>query len=233
MSPRILIITPAFNEEATIGEVVASLEKELPSADILVVNDGSPDSTSEIISQLNVRVLEHPFNLGIGATMQTGYCYAHKHGYDMAVQVDADGQHPPDQVRHLLEPVEKGEVDVAIGTRFYGAEYAHSWTRLTGIKILSKVVSFILGTKITDTTSGFRGVNRGVIEFFSRNYPEDYPEAEAIVLLHRAGFSIKEVSVRFEERKGGVSSISFLNGIYYMIKVLLAIFVDLLKKIER
>lgn len=233
MSSKILVIIPAYNEEAALKMVITSVQKELPSADILVVNDGSTDFTGEIARDLDVVVIEHPFNLGIGATMQTGFRYAAYRNFDIAVQVDGDGQHPADQIKYILEPVERGEADVVIGSRFYGGGYTLTWARWMGIKVFSKVISLILKEKVTDTTSGFRAVNRKVIEFCSTNYPEDYPEVEAIVLLHKVGFTIKEVPVKFEVRKGGVSSITPSMAFYYMVKVLLAVFIDLLKKIER
>lgn len=233
MLRKILIIIPTYNEAATLERVITSVQKELPSAGILVVNDGSTDSTAKIARALKVKVIEHPFNLGIGAAMQTGYRYAASMGYDIAVQVDGDGQHLADQIKYILEPVKRGEADVTIGSRFYRREYTHTWPRWIGMKLLSQLISLILREKLTDTTSGFRAVNREVIKFYSTYYPEDYPEVEAIVLLHKAGFTIKEVPVKFEERKGGISSITPFRGIYYMAKVLLAVLVDLLKKIER
>lgn len=230
---KILVIIPAYNERSTIEMVITSVRKELTSADILVVSDGSTDSTVEIARRLKVSVAEHPFNLGIGATMQTGYRYAALKGYDIAIQVDGDGQHPADQIKYIVASVEKGEADVAIGSRFLGGEYSHTLARWVGMKIFSRVISLIVREKITDTTSGFRAANKKVIQFYSAHYPEDYPEVEAVVLLHKAGFTIREVSVRFEERQGGASSITPLRSVYYMVKVLLAVFVNLMKKIER
>ncbi len=230
---RVLIIIPAYNEASTIEMVIASIKKELSSADILVVSDGSTDSTAEIARALNVYVVEHPFNLGIGATMQTGYRFAALKEYDVAVQVDGDGQHPADQIKYIVEPVKKGEADVAIGSRFLGEEYSHTLARWVGMKIFSQVISLIVREKVTDTTSGFRAASKKVIQFYSAHYPEDYPEVEAIVLLHKAGFTVREVSVRFEERQGGATSITPLRSVYCMVKVFLAVFVDLMKKIER
>lgn len=228
-----IIIVPAYNEAENIRGVLLSLRKERPQDDIVVVNDGSTDSTGEIARALDVVVIEHPFNLGIGATIQTGCRYAFRKGYDIAIQVDGDGQHPADQIKHILEPIERGEADITIGSRFNGGGYPHTWARWVGIKVFSKVISLILRKKFTDPTSGFRAVNREVIKFYSSNYPEDFPEVEAIVLLNIAGFTIKEITVRFEERRGGVSSITPLGGFYYMVKVLLAVFVDLLRRIKR
>lgn len=229
--PKILIIIPAFNEQASIQGVLSAVKKHLPGADIVVVNDGSADSTALIAQKEGVVVLNHPYNMGIGATMQTGYKYASRKGYGIAVQVDADGQHPADQIEKLIEPVAKGRADLVVGSRFLGAgDYKPSLARGAGISIFSNVVSAIIRERVTDTTSGFRAAGRRCIDFFADHYPDDYPEVEALVLLHKKGFSIMEVPVRMSEREGGRSSITPIRSVYYMIKVLLAIFVDLLKK---
>jgi glycosyltransferase involved in cell wall biosynthesis len=231
-SPRVLIIIPAYNEEESIGSVIEAVKSVGPPADILVVNDGSKDKTASVARRYGLTVVDHPFNMGIGATMQTGYRYAARAGYDIAVQVDADGQHPADQIKHLIEPIAKNVAQVVVGSRFLGpGEYRPSFARIAGMALFSKLVSAILRERVTDTTSGFRAVGREVIEFFSRNYPEDYPEAEALVLLHKKGFVIMEISVKMVERTGGRSSITPVKSIYYMIKVMIAIFVDLLKRV--
>jgi glycosyltransferase involved in cell wall biosynthesis len=230
---KILVVVPAFNEASSIRGVISSIREEVKEAEILVVNDGSSDSTALEAASMNVHLLSHPFNLGIGATMQTGYKYAKSKNFDIVVQVDGDGQHPADQIRLLVNPVIRGETDIAIGSRFFSDCYDHTWVRWVGMQVFSKTISAIIGEKITDTTSGFRAVNSDVISFFSSHYPEDYPEVEAIVLCHRAGFRIREIPATFSKRKGGVSSISTVGGIFYMAKVLLAVFVDLLKRIEK
>jgi len=172
--------------------------------------------------------------MGIGAAMQTGYSYAALNNYDIAVQVDADGQHPPDQIPFLIQPIMEQKADMAIGSRFLGnGNYRPSLARNIGIRIFSMLLSAITSQRLTDTTSGFRAVNKGVIKFFAKNYPEDYPEVEAIVLLRKARFNIIEVSVKMEARIGGKSSITPLHAVYYMIKVLLAVLIDILKKVER
>lgn len=230
---KLLIIIPAFNEEASLGGVISAIRHSVPQADILVVNDGSRDSTSGIAEAAGVIVLDHIFNLGIGATMQTGYRYALAKGYDIAVQVDADGQHPADQIGRIIEPIIAGKADMVVGSRFLGTgDYKPSFARSTGMAVFSRVVSAIIREKVTDTTSGFRASGRRCIRFFSDHYPDDYPEVEALVLLHKLGFSIMEVPVRMEERAGGRSSITPVKSVYYMVKVLLAIFVDLLKKVD-
>jgi len=231
---RVLVIMPAYNEAESIGAVISAVKKELPDADIFVVNDGSKDATSSIAKRLGAIVADLPYNMGIGAAMQTGYRYAFANDYDIAIQVDADGQHPPDQINNLVAPVMEQKADMVIGSRFLGeGEYYPSFARHLGMKIFAFVVSVMTGRKITDTTSGFRAANKGVIRFFANNYPEDYPEVEAIVLLRKAGFNIIETPVRMEARAGGVSSITPLRSLYYMVKVLLAVFVDMLKKVER
>lgn len=228
---KLLVIIPAFNEEETIASVITDVRTNVPEADILVVNDGSRDSTGTVAESMGAITLTHLYNLGIGATMQTGYKYARINGYDMAVQVDADGQHRADYIRALIRPILENTAQVTIGSRFLeDGDYRPSFARNAGMAVFSKVVSMILGEKVTDTTSGFRACGREVISFFSQAYPDDYPEVEALVLLHRKGFRIMEVPVKMSERAGGRSSITPTKSVLYMFKVLLAIFVDLLKK---
>ena len=227
----LLIIIPAFNEAERIPGVIGDLRANLDNADILVVDDGSRDGTSAIARELGVNVLTMPFNLGIGGAMQAGYCYAQRRGYDIAVQFDGDGQHLAREIHNLLQPVMTGNADIAIGSRFLGqGDYRPSFSRKVGIKVFSTILSSILGTRVTDTTSGFRAANRKVIEFYSHTYPDDYPEVEALVLLHKAGMKIAEVPVHMRDRPSGQSSITAVRSVYYMVKVLLAVFIDLLKK---
>ncbi|GMR05137.1 MAG: glycosyltransferase family 2 protein [Thermodesulfobacteriota bacterium] len=229
--PKTLIIIPAYNEEANIGGVISDVMENVSEAHILVVDDGSFDSTATTARRHGVTVLSHPYNMGIGATMQTGYKYAAKKGYDIAVQVDADGQHLADQITHLLGPLIEKKADLVVGSRFIAESgYRPSLARSAGMAFFSRLVSFIIKEKVTDTTSGFRAAGRPCIEFFSHRYPDDYPEVEALVLLHKKGFSIMEVPVKMAERKGGRSSITPVWSLYYMIKVLLAIMVDMLKR---
>ncbi len=229
-----LIIIPAYNEEANIEAVIEDLKEHVPEFNILVVDDGSIDRTAEVARRTGSAVVSLPFNQGIGTAVQTGYIYAARYGYSIAVQFDGDGQHRADQIGAIIEPLRKGEADLVVGSRFLGAgQYKTPLSRLMGIKLLSRIISIVTKTKITDPTSGFRAASRGVIEFFSRWYPDDYPEPESLVFLHRAGFRIKEVPVLMRQRQAGRSSITFLRGIYYMIKVTLAIFIDLMKRIPR
>jgi glycosyltransferase involved in cell wall biosynthesis len=231
MMMSLLIIIPAFNEAESISGVIGDLNANLSGADILVVDDGSVDATARIASDLGVNVLKLPFNLGIGGAMQAGFLYAQREGYDIAVQFDGDGQHLAREIKKLLQPVVAGNADIALGSRFLGqGDYKPSFSRKVGIRVFSTILSCILGTRVTDTTSGFRAANRRVIEFFSRTYPDDYPEVEALVLLHKAGMTIAEVPVQMRERTSGQSSITAVRSVYYMVKVLLAVCIDLLKK---
>ena len=228
---KIIIIVPAYNEEKSLHGVVQDLRNHVPQADILVVNDGSRDRTEMVARDLGVKVLGLPFNLGIGGAMQTGYRYAEQNGYDIAIQFDGDGQHVASEVKELYVGLQQGRADIIVGSRFLQpGDYRPSFFRKLGILIFSVVLSAILRMRVTDTTSGFRAANRRVIEFFARSYPEDYPEVESLVLLHRAGMTMGEVPVVMRDRMEGRSSITPIRSAYYMIKVLLAVFIDLLKK---
>jgi hypothetical protein len=230
---KILIIVPAYNEEASLPGVIRDLREHIPSADVLVVNDGSRDATVLVARELGVMALDLPFNLGIGGAMQTGYLYAERNGYDIAVQFDGDGQHLASEIQKLLEPLEANRADLVVGSRFMNiGGYKAPVFRKMGIRIFSLVLSGIMGTTVTDSTSGFRAVNRRVIEFFAHTYPDDYPEVEALVLLHKMGLRMTEVPAAMQERTGGRSSITPIRSIYYMTKVLMAIFIDLMKKVR-
>ncbi len=230
---KILAIVPAYNEEASLPGVIRDLREHVPAADVLVVNDGSRDATVLVARKLGVMVLDLPFNLGIGGAMQAGYLYAERNGYDIAVQFDGDGQHLASAIKKLIEPLATGKTDLVIGSRFLNpGGYKAPVFRKLGIGIFSIVLSRILGMAMTDCTSGFRAANRRVIEFFGRTYPDDYPEVESLVLLHKAGMRMVEVSITMRERTGGKSSITPIRSIYYMTKVLMAIFIDLMKKVR-
>jgi glycosyltransferase involved in cell wall biosynthesis len=228
---NILVIIPAYNEEGSVGKVIEEVRTHLFQTDILVVSDGSTDRTSEKARASGATVLELPFNLGIGGAMQAGYQYAWQRGYNIAIQVDADGQHDPREITKLLKALEEKKIDVALGSRFIGdSEYKSSFMRRIGITIFSGVISMIVGQKITDPTSGFRAANRKAIQLFALNYPQDYPEPEVVILLHQCRLKMIEVAVGMSERYSGESSITKIRSIYYMVKVLLAIFVDCFKK---
>lgn len=221
---RILFIVPAYNEEANLAAVIQGLRDHYPADDILVVNDGSTDDTGHVARQAGALLLDLPFNLGIGGAVQSGLLVAKRHGHDVALQFDGDGQHTPDEIAPLLARLEAGDCDVVVGSRFVErSAYRTPAARRTGIAILSLVHRMVLRRRITDPTSGFRAYNRGAIEFLAEEYPHDYPEPESIVTLIRNGFRVVEVKVEMKPRQGGRSSITFWRAVYYMFKVLVAI----------
>ncbi|MBC7185663.1 MAG: glycosyltransferase family 2 protein [Calditrichaeota bacterium] len=229
-TPRILAIVPALNEERNVGRVVAQLRAHPRAIDVLVVDDGSTDNTAAVARAQGARVISLPFNLGIGGAVQTGFKYAQRHGYDIAVQVDGDGQHDVREIDKLLEPVLSGEADVVIGSRYKGAvTYRAPFMRRVGMVIFALVNSLIIRQRVADNTSGFRAFNRRAILFLARDYPADYPEPEAVVLLGRSGFRLMEVAVNMNQRLHGRSSIDSFQAMYFMIKVLLAVVVDLFR----
>ncbi|HVA31273.1 MAG TPA: glycosyltransferase family 2 protein [Gaiellaceae bacterium] len=229
---RRVAIVPALNEEHTITRVIDELRAFDPGLDIVVIDDGSADRTAAVAAAKGTYVLRLPFNLGIGGAVQTGFKFAFERGYDIAVRVDGDGQHDPAQLSRILEPVLRGDADIAVGSRFAAGEggYRSSRSRRMGIRILAGVVSRIVGQRVTDTTSGFQALNREGIALFARDYPHDYPEVEATVMVFRHRLRLQEVPVSMRERGGGRSSITALRSIYYMAKVLLAIFVGLFRR---
>ena len=226
-----IAIVPALNEEATVGRVIDEIRAFDPGLDVVVVDDGSIDRTAGIAADRGAHVVRLPFNLGIGGAVQTGYRFAFEHGYDIAVQIDGDGQHDASQLPAVLAPVLAGEADLAIGSRFTGeGAYRSSFSRRIGIQIFARVVSGIVRQKVTDTTSGFRAVNRKGIALFAADYPHDYPEVEATVMCVKHKLRLTEVPVEMRERGGGSSSITAVRSIYYMTKVLLALFVGLFRR---
>lgn len=223
---KILVIIPAYNEAENIVRVVKHMMETAPQYDYLVVNDGSTDATLRLCKRENFRYLDLPINMGIGGAVQAGYIYAYKNDYDIAVQMDGDGQHDIAYLDRLLEPLFTKEADVVIGSRFLEKEgFQSSKSRRMGINILSMLIRMTTGKKIMDVTSGYRAVNRMFIEIYSKDYPTDYPEPEAIVeaIMHLG--VVKEVPVQMRAREGGTSSITFKKSVYYMIKVTLAILV--------
>jgi glycosyltransferase involved in cell wall biosynthesis len=226
-----IAIVPALNEEQTVGRVIDEIRAFDPGFDVVVVDDGSIDRTAGVAADRGAHVLRLPFNLGIGGAVQTGYRFAFEQGYDVAVQIDGDGQHDPSQLPKILGPVLSGEADLCVGSRFTGqGAYRSSFARRVGIKIFARVVSAVVRQKVTDTTSGFRAVNRKGIALFAADYPHDYPEVEATIMCVRHKLRLKEVAVEMRERGGGASSITALRSVYYMTKVLLAIFVGLFRR---
>ncbi|MBP8626427.1 MAG: glycosyltransferase family 2 protein [Syntrophorhabdaceae bacterium] len=228
---KIAVIIPAYNEEQSIGDVVASIRRLGTGYDAIVINDNSTDKTAEVARRAGALVIELPCNLGIGGAVQTGYKFARQRGYDACIQVDGDGQHPADQIPRLIQTLFYEGYDVVIGSRFVtDSKYEISFMRLLGIRILSFFLKVTTGLDIKDTTSGFRAINRKVMEFFADEYPQDYPEPESLVFVHKKGYTVKEIPTRMNSRMYGKSSITPILSIYYMIKVMLAMFIDLFKK---
>jgi glycosyltransferase involved in cell wall biosynthesis len=226
-----IAIVPARNEEACIGQVIAELRRFDAGLEIVVVDDGSADRTAAIAESAGAHVVRLPFNLGIGGAVQTGFAYALEHGFQLAVRLDGDGQHDAAELPALLEPVLAGRADIAIGSRFTGAGgYRAPLVRRIGIHLFARLVSLLVRQRVTDTTSGFQAVNRRGIRLFAADYPHDYPEVEAVVMVHRHRLRLEEVPVRMRERAGGTSSITAVRSIYYMAKVSLALFVGLFRR---
>lgn len=228
---RVLAIVPAYNEEATVGDVVAEIRAG-GIADALVVNDGSTDATSEAARAAGARTLDLGVNLGIGGAVQAGFQFAARNGYDVAVQVDGDGQHIAAEIPRLLEPLAAGRADLVLGSRYVAETgYRSPIARRLGMVMFSAVVTAVTGQRLLDTTSGFRAAGRECLAYLARNYPQDYPEVEVLVLLHRAGFRIEEVPCEFRDRAGGRSSITPARSAYYVVKVLLAIGIGLFRRV--
>lgn len=223
---KILIVIPAFNEQGNIQKVIWDVRESGPNYDILVINDCSLDATSANARKAEgVKVVDLPYNLGIGGAVQTGFKYANAHGYDYMVQVDGDGQHMPKEVRKLYEAMVKNGSDTVIGSRFLDIKsFQTSWSRRMGIKVFYYLFRLLIQTKITDGTSGFRMYNKKSIQILAKYYSDDYPEPDAIILLKKHGLRISEVGVEMRAREHGASSITPLKSFYYMAKVILSIF---------
>lgn len=219
----LLVIVPAYNEEESLPGILREIRETAPGADVLVVNDGSRDGTPRAAREAGVLVADLPVNLGIGGAMQTGYRFAQRKGYAIAVQVDADGQHDPREIGTIVAPIREGRASLVVGSRRLGAAgYRSTALRRFGTSVLSWVVSRLTGLPLGDTTSGFRAADRRVIEAYARFYPSDYPEVEALVYVHRQGLRIVEVPVAMRPRQGGRSSITLRRAAYYMVKVPIA-----------
>ena len=226
-----LIIIPAYNEEASIVSTVSDIQNHAKGFDYVVVNDCSSDQTKEICKAHHIHLLDLPANLGIGGAVQTGYRYAMENGYDIAVQFDGDGQHDASYLEPMALLLEEEDLDMVIGSRFIKREgFQSSAMRQLGIRYFTFLIRLLTGTTITDPTSGMRMVNQKLIKQFSRDYPKDYPEPESVTAVLRDGGKVKEMPVIMRERSGGVSSISPINSIYYMVKVTLAVFVVLMRR---
>src|SRR5919108_344358 len=232
-NPQKLAVVPAYNEAESVGTVVRKLQAYAPEYDILVVDDGSTDATPELAEEAGARVLRLPFNLGIGGAVQSGFRYALENGYDYAVQVDGDGQHDPREIRRLEEAMRRDRVDMVCGSRFMTEdhEYPAPISRRTGIHLFAFLLSRFVGQRISDPTSGFRLYNRRGIAVFARDYPHDYPEVEAVLMVHWHRLRMCEEPVKMLRRGGGMSSITGSGkSAYYMVKVLLAICVGVARR---
>lgn len=226
-----LIIVPAFNEEENIEKTVEMIRQESDFFDYVIINDCSTDRTKEICESRGYCIINLPTNLGIGGAVQTGYKYALRRGYEMAVQVDGDGQHDPKFLQKMAEYMKENNLDMVIGSRFIEKKgFQSSALRRTGIRFFSVLIRLLTGEKITDPTSGLRIVGKDVLEIFAKEYPKDYPEPESIVTVLDRGFKVGEVPVVMKERDGGKSSISLGKSVYYMVKVSLAILFEKIRK---
>jgi glycosyltransferase involved in cell wall biosynthesis len=221
---KCLVIVPAYNEGKNIYNVVTSIRISCPKIDVVVINDGSKDNTQQEALRAGAKVIDLSHNLGIGGAVQTGYIYALYKGYDVAIQIDGDGQHDPRDLIKLIDVLEEEQVDMVIGSRFVGkSNYKPNIFRKLGITYFSLLVSYLCRKSYRDTTSGYRVANKRVIRLFAEYYPTDYPEVETIVLANKQKLKVKEVLVDMKDRQGGKSSITPLRSIYYMFKVTLAL----------
>jgi len=229
---KILVIVPAFNECGNIGRTVQEIRHTIQGVDILVINDGSKDTTAQEAIQAGGMVVSLPFNLGIGAAVQTGFQYAQRHQYDIAVQIDGDGQHDASFLDKIVGPIRADEADMVVGSRFLEKTggFQSSFSRRMGIGFFVHLINVLTGVKIKDPTSGFRAYNKKMIALFSEYYPHDFPEPEAIVLAQQAGARIVELPVIMRPREAGSSSIRYFKTVYYMTKVTLAILLYMIRQ---
>jgi glycosyltransferase involved in cell wall biosynthesis len=231
----IVAVIPAWNEADAIGRVVDTMRAFDPMIDAVVVDDASTDDTAVIAEAHGATVLRLPFNVGIGGAVQTGFKFALAEGYDIAVRLDGDGQHDPGELRKLLEPIQRGEADFVIGSRFADGtgSYRPPFARRMGIQVFARLVSILGRQRVTDTTSGFLALDRIGIELFAQEYPHDYPEVEATLVALRSGLRLTQVQVQMRERETGTSSITFVRSLYYIVKVMLALLVASLRRYPR
>jgi glycosyltransferase involved in cell wall biosynthesis len=229
---KTVVVIPAYNEERQIAAVVDRVRRAAPDCDVVVVNDGSRDRTAREARAAGATVVSHPFNMGYGVAIQSGYKYAFANGYNFLVQIDGDGQHDPAFIPALLAPVVAGDTDFALGSRFLQQEsYRPSFSRRLGILFFRKLVSVLIGREITDPTSGYQAMNREVIGFFTGDiFPCDYPDADMLVTLNMAGFRLRELPVRMYANQEGKSMHSGFKPLYYVFKMCLSILVTLLRR---
>lgn len=233
-SEKLLIIIPAFNEQGAINHVVSGVRQAVPQADVLVINDGSIDNTAQEAEAAGALVVEHPFNLGIGGAVQTGLKFARDQGYDYVIRLDGDGQHNANEIQLFVNVLRSGRADLVVGSRFLDADvdWHIPFARRVGINFFGWAVSLLIGKRATDTTSGFCGMNRRAIDVLATYLPQDYPDVESRVIVHKAGLRQIELPVRMRARMAGVSSINSWKSIYYAFKVSLAMITSALKDIH-
>lgn len=235
MTNALVAVVPAWNEEGAIGGVVDEIRAFDPAIEVVVVDDASTDRTADVAEEHGATVLRLLFNVGIGGAVQTGFRYARDAGYDTAVRLDGDGQHDAAELGKLLGPLRAGKADLVIGSRFVapGGTYRPPLARRLGIRVFASLVSLLARERVTDTTSGFVGLNRRGIELFASEYPHDYPEVEATLVALRSGLRLHQVQVDMRERQTGTSSITFVRSLYYIVKVTLALLVASLRRYPR
>lgn len=233
--PKYLVVLPAFNEEASLGTVLAEVAADVPFADVLVINDGSGDATARTAAINKAMVINHPFNLGYGAALQTGFRFGVKNGYDFIIMMDADGQHTPASVEKLIQVMKENTADVVIGSRFLEGAYRMGLVRKLGSLIFSGIARAYTGIRITDPTSGFQLLNRNAFEYLAEgdNYPLDYPDVNIIMALHKKRFRIAEAPVVMTENRTGKSMHSGMKPLVYIVKMFLAIIMVLMKRTGR
>jgi len=232
---RLVAVVPAWNEAGAIGAVVDEIKAVDPGIEVVVVDDASTDGTADVAESRGAVVLRLPFNVGIGGAVQTGFRFARDEGYELAVRLDGDGQHDASEIPTILAPVEAGEADLVIGSRFVdgSGSYRPPLARRLGIRVFARLVSLLGGQRVTDTTSGFVALDRAGIELFAAEYPHDYPEVEATLVALRSGLRLAQVQVEMRERTTGSSSITFVRSLYYIVKVMLALLVASLRRYPR
>ncbi len=231
MGQRLLIVVPAYNEAGRVGGVVRDVRATLPGVAVLVVDDGSADDTAREAREAGAAVLSLPINSGYGTALQTGYKYAVRNGYDVLGQIDADGQHRAVHLREMLDELERSGCDVVVGSRFLGNDghYRPSAARKVGIALFGRIASVVTRRRITDPTSGFQLMRVAVARFFCTDvYPTDYPDADILILLHRSGFTVREVAVQMRPSTN-VSMHAGHRSLYYVYKMFLSILVTLLR----
>ncbi len=227
---RLLVIVPAYNEQATIAGVIRELGEVLPEVPVVVVDDGSADATATLACEAGARVLSLPHHLGLGGAVQAGYKLAYELGYDYVIRIDGDGQHDPRDIPRLLDALKSTGCQMVIGSRFLEGDACHtSFARKTGVRFFRAVLRPILGKPVRDPTSGFVAVNREALQVFSRSFPLEYPEIETLVVLQRRAFRFVEAPVAVRPRQGGRSSITAVTSVYYILHVLLGVLVNILK----